>query len=209
MRSRNEIWAATRFWEMWGEVLLVFWYVQGSIYTIWKFKMKGWQLINFTTCTKDQRLMQKSNLQNYHIWLITPVVRLHDCCDVSESPNRCQAKVKCWCGLANWYPDVLGDCLLLWTQFSHTKHMTESHDHMIKAQHMALCDLAPFLFHMEDPEPQSTQHDLMLWNPHQSRSSMRFFLSSLSANRISSTYQIGPYPLSCTSIIDTMWYRAS
>jgi hypothetical protein len=46
--------------------------------------------------------------------------------------------------------------------------MTKSCDHMIEAQHMASCDLAPFLFHMEDPEPQFTQHDLMLSNLHQS-----------------------------------------
>ena len=47
--------------------------------------------------------------------------------------------------------------------------MTKSHDQMTKAQHMASCDLAtPFLFHIEDPEPWSTQHDLMLPDPHQS-----------------------------------------
>ena len=41
MKSRDNIWAAIRFWETRGKVLLVFWYVQGSIYIMWNFKMKG------------------------------------------------------------------------------------------------------------------------------------------------------------------------
>jgi hypothetical protein len=64
--------------DMRGEVLLVFWYVQGSIYIMWNFKMKSWQPINCTACAKDRGLAWKSNLQNYHIWIITPVWLLHD-----------------------------------------------------------------------------------------------------------------------------------
>ena len=59
-RVRDKVWGqemkskvATRFWYE-GEVLLVFWYVQGSIYIMWNFKMKSWQSINFTACAKDQ-----------------------------------------------------------------------------------------------------------------------------------------------------------
>jgi len=85
--------------------------------------------------------------------------------------------------------------------------MTKSHDHIIKAQHMASCDLAtPFLFHIEDPEPRSTQHDLMLPDPHQSEALCTSSYLLLSAYRNSSTYQIDPYLLSYASIIDTMWY---
>jgi hypothetical protein len=84
-----------------GEVLLVFLVCTGEyIYIMWKFKMKEWQLINFTACTKDRRLAQKSNLQNYHIQLLTPVARLCGCHNISESPDWCRAEAVCWCGLA-------------------------------------------------------------------------------------------------------------
>ena len=96
-----------------GEVLLVFWYVQGSIYIVWNFKMKSWQSINFTACAKDWGLAWKSNLQNYHIWLITPVQLLHDLHNISESPGRSWAEVLCWRGLAIWiyrHAGVLSNC---------------------------------------------------------------------------------------------------
>ena len=88
--------------------------------------------------------------------------------------------------------------------------MTKSHDRITKVQHMASCDLAtPFLFRIEDPEPQSTQHDLMLPDPHQSEALRASSYLPLSAYRNSSTYQIDPYLLSYASIIDIMWYNAS
>jgi hypothetical protein len=88
--------------------------------------------------------------------------------------------------------------------------MTKSRDRITKAQHMALCDLAtPFLFHIEDPEPRYTQHDLMLPDPHQSEALRASSYLLLSAYRNSSTYQIDTYLLSYASIIDTMWYNAS
>ena len=69
-----------------------YWYVQGSIYIMWNFKMKSWQLINFTVCAKDRGLAWKSNIQNYYIQLITPVWLLHDHHNISESPGQCWAK---------------------------------------------------------------------------------------------------------------------
>ena len=86
--------------DMRGEVLLIFWYVQGSIYIVWKFKTKSWQSINFTTCAKDEGLAWKSNFQNYHIWLITPVQLSHDLHDISKSSGWSSAEVVSWCSLA-------------------------------------------------------------------------------------------------------------
>ena len=62
--------------------------------------MKHWQPINFTTWAKDWRLAWKSNLQNYHIWLITPVWLPHDLRGISELLGWCWAEVICWLGLA-------------------------------------------------------------------------------------------------------------
>ena len=49
---------------------------------------------------KDRRLAWKSNLQNYHIWLITPVWLPHDLHGISQLPGRCRAEVICWRSLA-------------------------------------------------------------------------------------------------------------
>jgi hypothetical protein len=99
--------------DMRGEVLLIFWYVQRSVYIVWNFKMKSWQLINFTACAKDRGLIWKSNLQNYHIRLITPVQLSHDLHDISESLGQSWAKALCWCSLAILiyrHASVLGNC---------------------------------------------------------------------------------------------------
>jgi hypothetical protein len=99
--------------DMRGEVLLIFWYVQGSIYIVWNFKMKSWQSINFTACAKDRGLAWKSNLQNYHIRLITPVQLSHDLCDISKSPGQSWAEVVSWRGLTiliYQHAGVLGNC---------------------------------------------------------------------------------------------------
>jgi len=61
--------------------------------------MKSWQPINFTIWAKDQRLTWKSNLQNYHIWLIMPVWLPHDLHGISKLLGQCRAEVICWCGL--------------------------------------------------------------------------------------------------------------
>jgi hypothetical protein len=87
--------------------------------------------------------------------------------------------------------------------------MTKSCDHITKAQHMASYDLAPFLFCIEDPEPRSTQHDLMLPDLHQSEALHASSYLLLSAYRNSSKYQMEPYLLSYASIIDIMWYNTS
>ena len=54
--------------------------------------MKCWQSINFTTCTKDQRVAQKFNLQNYHIWLTIPVQRSRDLHSMSEVLGQLNAE---------------------------------------------------------------------------------------------------------------------
>ena len=73
-------------------------------------KSKGWNMADYwqTTRTRQQGLWNpprdpwhqrsehssllhwawKSNLQNYHIWLITPVLLLHDLRNISESPGQ-------------------------------------------------------------------------------------------------------------------------
>jgi hypothetical protein len=111
LRVRDKVWDS----DMRGEVLLVFWYVQGSIYIIWNFEMKSWQPINFTACVKDRRLTWKYNLQNYHIRLIMPVQLSHDLCNIFESPGQSWAKAVCWHSLAiliYQHSGVLSNCLL-------------------------------------------------------------------------------------------------
>jgi hypothetical protein len=96
-----------------SEVLLIFCYVQGSIYIVWNFKMKSWQPINFTTCAKDWGLTWKSNLQNYHIQLISPVRLSHDLCDISKSLGWSWTEAVSWHGLAILiyrHAGVLGNC---------------------------------------------------------------------------------------------------
>ena len=112
MKYKVERWDLRLQWDSdtRGEVLLIFWYVQGSIYIVWKFKMKSWQSINFTACAKDWGLAWKSNLQNYHIRLITPVWLSHDLHDIS---GQSWAKAVSWCGLAILiyrHAGVLGSC---------------------------------------------------------------------------------------------------
>jgi len=62
-------------------------------------------------------------------------------------------QIDCKCLHQQWN---FGVDVCVMNTISHTKHMTKLHDRMIKAQHMASCDLAPFPFHIGDPEPQST-----------------------------------------------------
>ena len=76
-------------------------------------KWKAQQSINFTACAKDRGLTWKSNLQNYHIQLISPVQLLHDLRDISESPGRNWAEAVSWRGLAILiyrHAGVLGNC---------------------------------------------------------------------------------------------------
>jgi hypothetical protein len=84
-----------------------------GVYILYKiFKWKGWQQVNFTTQTMDRRSTHKIQQINIHIWLIMPVVRLRDHHVIAELPCQGNAKAKHWHALTNWYPDVLGDCLL-------------------------------------------------------------------------------------------------
>jgi len=75
--------------------------------------MKSWQPINFTACAKDWGLVWKLNLQNYHIWLITPVQLLHNLHNISESPG--------WRGKLKWprYFDI-PTCRCPWQLFYQT-----------------------------------------------------------------------------------------
>jgi hypothetical protein len=149
-RARDKVWSL----EMRSELqrgsercgvkfYLFFLYVQASIYIMWKFKMKGWQLLNFTAYTKDQRLVQKSNLQNYHIQLIAPVAHFCDHHNISEFPHQCRAKAICWHGLANWYPNMLMlSEIVYWTagvQCSAELGVTISARHQPKAKIIGNC----------------------------------------------------------------------
>ena len=91
-RVRDKIWGCNKILR-WGVKFYLFSGMYRRVYMMWNFKMKDWQLINFTTCTKDWRHMQKSNIQNYHIQLITPVQQSHDFHGMSKAPDWLNAKV--------------------------------------------------------------------------------------------------------------------
>ena len=65
--------------------------------------------------------MQKSNLQNYHIQLVTPVACLCDYCDISKTPDWCWVEVICWHSLAiliAWHANALSNCVLYCTNLA-------------------------------------------------------------------------------------------
>jgi hypothetical protein len=82
---------ATRFWyKGWSSTFSnLFSGMYRGVYILYEIlKWKARQSINFTACAKDWGLAWKSNLQNYHIRLISPVWLSHDLCNISESPGR-------------------------------------------------------------------------------------------------------------------------
>jgi hypothetical protein len=118
-RARDEVQSLeTRSESQWGfeRQVVKFYLFSGmyrGVYILYEIlKWKGQCQINFTAQTMDWRSARKIQQRNIHIRPITPVMHSHHHCVIAESLCWCQAKAKHWHILTNWYPNVLGDCLL-------------------------------------------------------------------------------------------------